>query len=147
MRRRAGRAIVVDADDGVVLGQRQALERAIGNLLENAAKFDAGNDEPLEVVARDGTVTVSERGPGIPAEDSVRVFDRFHRADAARSLPGSGLGLAIVHDVARIHGGMAFVRQRAGGGAVVGFTVDPAPRRPGETGAVAREPIAPAGER
>ena len=126
VRRRTGRAVVVDADGRVVLGHRQALERAIGNLLENAAKFDAEHGEPLEVTARNGTVTVSDRGPGITAEDTVRVFDRFYRADAARSLPGSGLGLAIVHDVAQAHGGMAFVRQRAGGGATVGFTVDPA---------------------
>ena len=51
------------------------------------------------------------------------MFDRFHRADEARALPGSGLGLSIVREVARRHGGDAFARNRAGGGAVVGFTL------------------------
>jgi two-component system sensor histidine kinase MprB len=54
------------------------------------------------------------------------VFDRFYRADTARGLPGSGLGLAIVRDVAESHGGTVFAGTRPGGGATVGFTVDPA---------------------
>jgi two-component system sensor histidine kinase MprB len=107
----------------------QALERAVGNLLENAAKFDAvvgGGDgvEPVEVHICNGTITVFDRGPGIDAADALRVFDRFYRAEGARGLPGSGLGLAIVRDVAETHGGTVFARIRPGGGAAVGFTVD-----------------------
>ncbi|WP_412104361.1 sensor histidine kinase [Streptomyces europaeiscabiei] len=72
----------------------------MGNLLENASKFDADGDDPIEVRACQGEITVRDRGPGIAAADISRVFDRFYRADSARGLPGSGLGLAIVHDVA-----------------------------------------------
>jgi two-component system, OmpR family, sensor histidine kinase MprB len=123
VRRRTGRDVRVDADGSVVRGRRQGLERAVGNLLENAAKFDVAGQGPIELDVRRGTVIVSDRGPGIAADDAARVFDRFYRADTARSLPGSGLGLAIVRDVAQAHGGSVFARPRAGGGAAVGFTV------------------------
>lgn len=122
VRRRTGREVRVDADDSVVRGGRAGLERAVGNLLENAAKFDG--DGPLEVAVDRGRVTVLDRGPGIDAGDTERVFDRFYRADTARGLPGSGLGLAIVRDVALAHDGTVFARTRPGGGAAVGFTVD-----------------------
>jgi two-component system sensor histidine kinase MprB len=120
VRRRSGRIVVVDADTTTVLGRGKALERAVSNLLENAVKFD-GSDEPVSVVVRDGRVDVRDRGPGI--EDNDRVFDRFYRADEARSLPGSGLGLAIVKEIALAHDGAVFAEPRSGGGAVVGFTV------------------------
>ena len=121
--RRSGREIVVDADDSVVRGYRASLERGVGNLLENAAKFDGGSDTPIELRVRRGTTTVRDHGPGILPADADRVFDRFYRADAARGLPGSGLGLAIVRDVAERHGGAAFVTTPSGGGACVGFGV------------------------
>ncbi|MGW6518495.1 ATP-binding protein [Streptomyces sp. NPDC054962] len=135
--RRSGRLVHVDADGSVVRGRPQGLERAVGNLLENAAKFDADGDEPIEVRIRRGAVTVHDRGPGITADDTPRVFDRFYRADGARGLPGSGLGLAIVHDVAEAHGGSVSADARPGGGASVGFTVSrsrllPVPRPPTE---------------
>ena len=120
--RRTGRQIRVDADGSAVHGHRLGLERAVGNLLENAAKFDTG-DGCIEVHIREGRIAVLDRGPGIDAGDSARVFDRFYRASAARSLPGSGLGLSIVHDVAQTHGGSVFAGTRPGGGAEVGFTV------------------------
>src|SRR5690606_7977278 len=122
-RRRSGRAIRVDSDGTRLRGRRHALERAVGNLLENAAKFDTAGTAPIEVVVRRGTITVADRGPGLAPGDVDRVFDRFYRADAARSLPGSGLGLAIVADIAESHDGTAFARNRPGGGAVIGFTV------------------------
>jgi two-component system sensor histidine kinase MprB len=127
--RRSGREIVVDADGSVVRGYRASLERGVGNLLENAAKFDGGSEvgdgarAPIELRVRGGTTTVRDHGPGILPADADRVFDRFYRADAARGLPGSGLGLAIVRDVAERHGGAAFVTTPSGGGACVGFGV------------------------
>lgn len=121
--RRSGRLVHVDADDTVVRGRPQGLERALGNLLENAAKFDPAGDDPIEVRIRRGAVTVSDRGPGIDAAALPRVFDRFYRADTARALPGSGLGLAIVRDVAEAHGGTVSAGPRPGGGARIGFTV------------------------
>jgi two-component system sensor histidine kinase MprB len=121
-RRRRQVELVVDADDSVVEGRRQAIERAVSNLVDNAAKF-AGEAGPIEVVVRDGRVEVRDRGPGIGAADLPLVFDRFHRAEAARPLPGSGLGLAIVRDVAHAHHGTVFAEDRPGGGAIVGFTL------------------------
>jgi two-component system, OmpR family, sensor histidine kinase MprB len=122
-RRRTGRDIVVESDGTRVRGQRAALERAVGNLLENAAKFDPGGVERIEVRSRGGRITVSDRGPGLAAHDVGRVFDRFYRADAARSAPGSGLGLAIVADIAGVHDGTTSARNRPGGGATIGFTI------------------------
>lgn len=123
IRRRSSRDVRIQADGTLVRGRRSGLERALSNLLENAVKFDSDDAHPLEVHVDRGTVTVSDRGPGIHGEDTTRVFDRFYRADAARGLPGSGLGLAIVSDVAQAHGGTAFAGPRDGGGARVGFTV------------------------
>ncbi|MCX4702977.1 HAMP domain-containing histidine kinase [Streptomyces sp. NBC_01352] len=129
--RRTGRLVHVDADGSVVHGRPQGLERALGNLLENAAKFDPDGEEPIEVRVHRGRVTVSDRGPGIDADDLTRVFDRFYRADTARGLPGSGLGLAIVRDVAETHGGTVFAAARTGGGTAIGFTVDASRLLPG----------------
>ncbi|KPI02339.1 integral membrane sensor signal transduction histidine kinase [Actinobacteria bacterium OK074] len=128
--RRTGRLVLLDADGSVVHGRRRALERAVGNLLENAAKFDPDGADPVELRVHRGTLTVSDRGPGIPAADAPHVFDRFYRAATARALPGSGLGLAIVRDVAAAHGGTAFAVPRPGGGTTIGFTVATVDDRP-----------------
>jgi two-component system, OmpR family, sensor histidine kinase MprB len=119
--RRSDRVVTVDADDTVVLGRRQALERAINNLVDNALKFDPQGHEPVEIVVRAGRVTVLDRGPGIAAADLPHVFDRFFRSVDARSSPGSGLGLSIVREVAVRHGGIVFAMARDGGGAAIGF--------------------------
>jgi two-component system sensor histidine kinase MprB len=121
VRRRTGRTVTVETDASALTGQPKALERAVSNLLENAVKFAPGG--AIEVEVRDGRVQVLDRGPGIGDEDPARVFDRFHRADAARGLPGSGLGLAIVREIALAHDGAVFAGPRPGGGTVVGFTV------------------------
>ncbi|WP_328690087.1 HAMP domain-containing histidine kinase [Streptomyces caniferus] len=123
-RRRTGREITVRTlRPAVVEGRSAALHRALTNLLENAAKFDAGGTEPIEVVVTGARIEVLDRGPGIADADLTRVFDRFYRAAAARGLPGSGLGLAIVREIATAHGGHAFATRRPGGGATLGFTV------------------------
>ncbi len=134
-RRRSGRQIVVVSDGTRVRGRRAALERAVGNLVENAAKFDTSGG-PIDVQVRMAVITVSDRGPGLADEDLGRVFDRFYRAEAARALPGSGLGLAIVADVAEAHDGTTFATNRPGGGVVIGIEISaarllpsPAPRR------------------
>ena len=117
---RAGRPVQVRSDDTVVMGRELALERAVGNLIENAVKFDDGPG-PIEVVCTAGRVEVQDSGPGFAEVDLPRVFDRFYRSDAARSRPGSGLGLAIVADVVALHGGTVMAGNRPDGGAVVGF--------------------------
>ena len=118
--RRTGRDVEVDGTSSVVTAQRSGVQRAISCLLENATKFDTTGGT-IEITVGDDTVTVLDRGSGIPEGDLDRVFDRFHRADAARTMPGSGLGLSIVREVARQHGGDAFASNRPGGGASVGF--------------------------
>ena len=122
VRRRTGRIITTDLDDAVVLAQRSLLERAVTNLLDNAAKFDA-SAQPIEVTARDGRIAVRDHGPGIAPADLPHVFDRFFRAVAARSQPGSGLGLSIVTEVAAAHGGTTFAENASSGGAIVGFQI------------------------
>ncbi len=122
-RRRTGRSILVTgALRSVVMGNRAALDRAIGNLIGNAVKFSPA-DRPIEVDVGEGSITVCDRGPGIPAEDVDRVFDRFYRSDTTRTMPGSGLGLAIVAEIATAHGGRSFAANRPGGGACVTFEV------------------------
>ncbi len=118
--RRHGRTVVVTADQSAVEAPLPAVERALSNLVDNAAKFDPSGG-PIEVVVNAGEVTVLDRGPGIPSGDEERVFDRFYRAEGARTRPGSGLGLSIVRDVAARNGGSVIAAPRPGGGAVVGF--------------------------
>ena len=98
----------------LVAGVPGRLDRAVTNLLDNAAKWSPDGGQ-IEVRVRDGEVSVRDHGPGIADSDLPYVFDRFYRAPAARGLPGSGLGLAIVRQVAESHGG-AVVAERANGG-------------------------------
>ncbi len=116
--RRRSRPVHVVADDSVVNVPPAALERAISNLIDNATKFDVSGG-PIDVTVVEGVVTVLDRGPGIDPVDRARVFDRFYRADGARSLPGSGLGLSIVRAVAEGSGGSVEVADRPGGGTAV----------------------------
>ena len=106
----------VEAQPSVVRGLPQRLARAIGNLLDNAAKWSPPG-AVVEVTARDGEVVVRDHGPGIAEADLPYVFDRFYRAPSARGLPGSGLGLAIVRQVAEAHGGSVSAERADGGGA------------------------------
>ena len=118
--RRTGRHFDVVADESPVRAQESVVQRAISNLLDNAAKFDASG-AAIAVRVNDGEVAVMDRGPGIPADELAVVFERFHRTAAAQAMPGSGLGLSIVHDVITRNGGSVFATSRDGGGAVVGF--------------------------
>jgi two-component system, OmpR family, sensor histidine kinase MprB len=90
------------------------VERAVGNLLDNAVKYSPAG-APIEVSVRDGEVVVADHGPGIAADDLPRIFDRFYRAAAARAKPGAGLGLAIVREAAEAHGGRATAESSASG--------------------------------
>ena len=107
-----------DLDDSVVRGVPGRIDRAVSNLLDNAAKWSPPGGE-VDVVVRAGEVTVRDRGPGIADEDLPHVFDRFYRSAAARRLPGSGLGLAIVRQVAEAHGGSVSAEAAPGGGALL----------------------------
>jgi len=106
-----------------MVGRPAGLERAIANLLDNAAKWSPAGS-PVEVRLADGELTVRDHGPGIAEEDLPHVFERFYRATSARSMPGSGVGLAIVHQVAEAHHGSVSVEDAPGGGALVRFRLD-----------------------
>ncbi len=105
-----------------VTGEPAALERAVTNLLDNAAKWSP----PLGTVTVDltgGTLLVADEGAGIAAEDLPHVFDRFYRSTESRSMPGSGLGLAIVRQVAERHSGTVRAGASPSGGASFWMTV------------------------
>jgi two-component system sensor histidine kinase MprB len=114
-RRRPAMTFRTELEPTVVEGLPGRLGRAVGNLLDNAAKYSP-DDGVVEVVLRDGELSVRDHGPGIPASDRPYVFDRFYRGVTARGRPGSGLGLAIVRQVAETHGGSIAVYEGAGGG-------------------------------
>jgi two-component system sensor histidine kinase MprB len=103
-----------ELEESVVQAAPAQAERAVSNLLDNAAKWS----ESVDVRVAGPEVTVRDHGPGIAEEDLPHVFDRFYRATSARHLPGSGLGLAIVRQVARAHGGEATAENAPGGGAL-----------------------------
>jgi two-component system sensor histidine kinase MprB len=105
------------AEPSFVKGDPDRIERAIRNLLDNAAKWSPPGGV-IEVVAQAGEVAVRDHGPGVSEADAPHVFDRFWRAPTARRMPGSGLGLSIVREVARSHGGTVGVERAPGGGAL-----------------------------
>jgi len=112
-----------------VEGQEGTLERAVANLLDNAAKWSPPGGV-VEVNLVGGTLSVRDHGPGIDAADAPHVFDRFYRSARARALPGSGLGLSIVRQAAEDHGGQAWLLPAPGGGTVACLripTVDAGP--------------------
>jgi two-component system heavy metal sensor histidine kinase CusS len=125
----AGVTLLVEGGAGVVAAvDRTLLQRAIGNLVSNAlANTPAGG--AIRLSARrcpEGVrMEVSDTGVGIPVEVQPRVFDRFYRADPARSRNsgGTGLGLAIVHQIVSLHGGNVRLNSEAGRGATVSVTL------------------------
>jgi two-component system, OmpR family, sensor histidine kinase MprB len=106
----------------VVRGVPRRLERALVNLLDNAAKWSPPGAE-IDVTLERGTFTVRDRGPGFDPTDQPYVFDRFYRSPKARGLPGSGLGLAIVRQVAEEHGGSVEASNHPDGGGLVRLTL------------------------
>jgi len=128
-RNRPGVTYTEDLEETVVHGVGGTIERAISNLLDNAAKWSPPGAQ-VEVEVRDGHVAVRDHGPGIADEDIPYVFDRFYRARSARGMPGSGLGLAIVRQVAEAHGGEVVAERASGGGTRVVLRLGGAPARP-----------------
>jgi two-component system sensor histidine kinase MprB len=103
-----------------VYGEAPALERAVTNLLDNAAKWGPPGSTVtirLEAVGGVGRLTVDDEGPGIAEADRENVFDRFWRAEESRAMPGSGLGLSIVRQVVERHSGRVGAGTAPGGGA------------------------------
>jgi two-component system, OmpR family, sensor histidine kinase MprB len=122
-RNRPGVSFKTDFQESLVQGVPANLDRAVGNLLDNAAKWSSPGGV-VEIAVRDGEVTVRDHGPGIDEGDLPYVFDRFYRARSARGLPGSGLGLAIVRQVAESHGGTVVAERAEGGGTLMRFRLN-----------------------
>ena len=133
------------------MGDRELLQQAMTNLLDNAIKFSP----PGGVVELIGertvagiTLAVLDQGVGIPAEDVARVTERFYRGDSARNTPGFGLGLTLVRAVAQLHGG-ALSLQHAAPGLRAVLTLpgplDPKAMESGLSGALTRERLAASG--
>ena len=112
----------VTTESWPVIGEPPLLERAVTNLLDNAAKWSPENGT-VRVRLDDGVLTVIDEGPGIADEDLPHVFDRFYRSSEARTLPGSGLGLSIVRRAAERHGGTVTAESPDDGGSVFTMTV------------------------
>jgi two-component system sensor histidine kinase MprB len=118
VRRRGGVRFEAALEPTVVSGRAERIDRAVGNLLENARKWSP-EGAAVEVVLKDGVLTVRDHGPGFAETDLPFVFDRFYRAEEARKLPGSGLGLAIVRQAAEASGGYVEAENAPGGGALL----------------------------
>ena len=120
----AARNIVLDraiARGVTVTGDRDALKRAVANLLENAVRLAPEGSRIRLATGSEGDrawIAVADEGPGIAPEDQPHVFDRFWRADKARSRAdgGTGLGLAIVRQIAQSHGGSIRLQSKVGVG-------------------------------
>ena len=103
-------------------GDRELIQQAVANLLDNAVKFSPRGGRVVVSGAASGggvTVGVRDQGPGIPADELSRAGERFFRGEDARSTPGSGLGLALVQAVAHLHGGTLRLDDAAPGLAAV----------------------------
>jgi signal transduction histidine kinase len=105
--------VAVSAAEGLaVRGDRRRLAQVFRNLVDNAVKFSPAGAR-VDVLAEPGPdgatalVHVVDRGPGIPASEQAKIFQRFYRVDPSRAktVPGTGLGLAIVKHLLILHGG------------------------------------------
>ncbi len=101
-------------------------------ILENARKY-APPDSPIEIAARTeggaAVVSVSDRGPGIGADEIERIFEKFYRGRRGRTkVEGTGMGLAIAKGIIEAHGGKIHAENRVGGGAVISFTLPSQPK-------------------
>jgi two-component system sensor histidine kinase KdpD len=117
-----------DAPPGLTIEMDAGLiKRALAQLLENARKYSAPGT-PIRVEAREedgmGIIAVLDRGPGIPADEAEKIFDKFFRGRRGRDrAEGTGMGLAIAKGIIEAHGGKIRAENRTGGGAAVVMTL------------------------
>jgi two-component system sensor histidine kinase KdpD len=102
------------------------IEQVLINLIDNVLKYTPA-DSAIEVTAEDAggavLIEVADRGPGLPPGEERRIFEKFHRAEAAPTVRGAGLGLAICRGIVRAHGGRIWAENRPGGGVSIRFTL------------------------
>ncbi len=112
--------VAVPTEPAVVQAPADWLDRLLGVLMDNACKYSPDGGDVSVTVSHDGgriRLTVDDAGPGIPAEDQARIFDRFHRATTAGN--GAGLGLAIADSIVRASRGIWRLGRSAAGGASI----------------------------
>lgn len=105
----AGLELGIKSEPGLsVLGDRELVSQAVANLLDNAVKYTPPGGAVMARLRRTredrAEVSVTDTGPGIPAEDRARVLERFVRLERSRNQPGIGLGLSLVSAIAEVHG-------------------------------------------
>ena len=125
---RAGLTLNLGPDQELieVLADPPRLEQVLVNLIHNAVKFThPGGVVLLAARAETGFVcfSVSDNGAGIPTDDLERIFERFYKADRARSGGGTGLGLSIARHLVEAHGGKIWAESREGQGSTFYFTI------------------------
>jgi signal transduction histidine kinase len=116
--------IILEAPDAILGtwdGGRVA--QVFGNLLANAVKYSQGKpvQVTLALVGAEVVGRITDRGPGIPPEESARIFDAFVRLDVTR--PGTGLGLYIAREIVRAHGGRLWLESQPGVGSTFSFAL------------------------
>jgi two-component system sensor histidine kinase MprB len=114
----------LELEPTVIVNAPDRVGRAVTNVIDNARKWSPP-DGQIEVLLRDGLLSVRDHGPGFQEADLQHVFDRFYRAEQARRMPGSGLGLAIVKQAAEAHGGSVEAANAPDGGAVLRISFGP----------------------
>jgi signal transduction histidine kinase len=117
----SGRGVTVEAEPLLVAVDAAKVERIVENLVANTVRHtESGTHIWVRVVPKDGGVliAVEDAGPGIPADLREQIFEPFRQGPSRRSAasPGVGIGLSLVAGFAELHGGRAWVEERAGGG-------------------------------
>jgi len=121
--------VEVPPDLPPVLADPERVQQVVTNLVHNAIKFTPSGGEVTITAARSGqemVISVNDTGVGISAEDLPRIFERFYKADRARSGGGTGLGLAIAKHIVKAHGGRIWAESIEGQGSTFFFTLLPA---------------------
>jgi two-component system phosphate regulon sensor histidine kinase PhoR len=119
-------AVVLPSQLPLVIADAERMQMVVTNLVHNAVKFTPPGGKVTVSAESDGPevlFSVSDTGVGIPAEDLPRIFERFYKADRARSGGGTGLGLAIAKHVIEGHGGRIWAESTEGQGSTFFFTL------------------------
>jgi heavy metal sensor kinase len=118
--------IIQKTEKAIVRADKEKLQRVIANLLDNALKYTPGKGSVTFTLVQDQdkvTVSVADTGIGISAEDLLKIFNRFYRCDASRSLQGVGLGLSLAKAIIQAHHGEISVSSELEKGSIFTFTI------------------------